>query len=356
MSLQLIKTVSPVIEYKTYTSFPFGAHYFPTKPGGERLKSISHFYYEPSHDLLVAWVIFDQDPWPGWGTARFTWKAEDGSLVERGPGTVNNWTCHGIMGSYNKIYMTWNSGTSVTEVAWDTLRVPAGGFFIDPHTWNPARIFRYAVVNREDGLIAGVQDWFLEIWDISGTPSRRAQMRLPYTLGYMCWESRHILWIITSTGIICKADYRRNPPRWEMMSQVQDPSPDATNYFIAFDTRRNRVVVLRQRPDAGDGACQCQLEFYWPLVKILALTGPVPVGRHRAGDITEFVAHLYGDAGEGVPPFVVRAALTAPAQGTLLKPESTSGVNGAVSFLYQCPAVVGQEEISISAEINDGTL
>jgi hypothetical protein len=260
------------------------------------------------------------------------------------------------MGSFNKIYTTWNSSTQVSEVSWDYLYPPIGGWSVDPATWNPSTILRYALVNREDNLIAGVGSWYLEVWDISGTPTRRALLRLPYTLGYMCWESRNILWVITKTGIICKADYKRNPPRWEMMSKVQDPSPDAINYLIAFDTKRNRVVVLRQRPDAEDGSCQCQLEFYWPLVKILGLTDPVPVGRHRAGDKTEFVTHLYGDTGEGVPPFVVRAVLRPPAQGTLLKKESTSQVNGAVSFLYEAPPMAGQDEITVSAEINDGTL
>jgi hypothetical protein len=355
MSLQLIKTVSPIIEYQTYTAFPFGNHYLPSKPGGETLSYFRHFYYEPSNDLLVGWAMLAKDPWPGWTTARFTWKAEDGSLVERI--TANQpFAMHAIMGSFNKFYVCWSTSTRVTEVAWDTLQVPDGGWSVDPQTWSPSRVFGYALVNRDDGLLVGVSGQDLEIWDISGTPTLLTSMRLPYTLGYMCWESRNILWTITSTGVINKADYRRTAPRWEMMSKVQDPSPDATGYLIAFDTQRNRVIVLRQRPDAPDGSCQCQLEYYWPLVKLIGLTDPVPVGRHRAGDITEFVAHLYGDTGEGVPPFVVRAALAAPPKGTLLKPESTSGVNGAVSFLYQCPAVVGQEELSISAEINDGTL
>ena len=51
-----------------------------------------------------------------------------------------------------------------------------------------------------------------------------------------------------------------------------------------------------------------------PLVKIVGMTDPVPVGRHRAGDMMEFVAHLYGSAGEGVTPYRVIGSLQARGQ------------------------------------------
>jgi hypothetical protein len=365
MSLQFVKTAGPIINYREYTAeaaYPFGAHYNPglvTPPRHylESVSSISHFFYEPSNDYLVAYITFTQDPWPGWSTARFCWQAEDGSFVERsGAGIIGMaWTCHAAMGSYNKIYTTWNSGSTIDEIKWDTLGKPEGGWSINPWNWNPQTLFRYAVVNREDNLIAGVGSWNLEVWDISGPPSRRALMRLPYTLGYLTYQSRNILWVITSTGIICKANYKLNPPRWEMMSKVQDPTPDALNYLAAWDPKRARLAVLRQLPDDLDGSCRSRFEFYRPLVKVAGLTDPVPVGRHRAGDKLEFVAHLYGDAGEGITPYKIHASLNAPALGTLLGPETATGRNGAASFFYQAPAAGGgTERLRLDVDIQDG--
>jgi len=362
MSLWPLKTVSPCLEYHQWDGVP---HYpirynewliTPPRIYDEAINSVGHFFYEPGGDLLVAYMIFDTYHWPSWACWRYEFSAETGAFIKRSQAGIISmaWACHAGMGSYNKTYTTMNSTTRIYEVPWDSLSPGAGMWSVDPYTWNPKTIFRYAVVNREDNLIAGVGSWTLEVWDISGIPVRRAQMRLPNVLGYLAYESRDNLWLITQDGLVAKANYRVNPPRWEMLSSVQNPSPDAKNYLVAFDTKRRRLAVFRQRPDAEDGSCQCQLEFYRPLYKVAGLTDPVPVSRLRAEEKVLFVAHLYGDNGEGVSPYTVNATLEEPVGGRLLTPFAGTELNGAASFRYQAPAASCTEKLKLSSTITDG--
>jgi len=353
MALWLQDTISPIFQYRPYT----GSGYLgivwnpwlitPPRIYPENVLSIPHFFYEPSNDYIVAYIWFNCIEWPGFTFECLVWRASDFSFVGRATAgyIAGQWANHAGVGSYNKIYTTQKVSTEVQEVPWNSLWWLSGMWKVDPYTWTPPSTYIYAVVNREDRLFVGIAGGMLDVWDISGTPTRRSRLRIsgPY-LGYLTYENRDYCWIITSTGEISKANYRRDPPRWEMFSTVQDPTPDAINYLITFDTRRKRVIVLRQLPDAVDGACRSQFEIYYPMYKVVGLTDPVPVSRIRAGDKASFVAHLYGDNGEGVTPFVIDAEMTPPVEGVLLNPFSTSELNGSTSFRYQTPDDQGCEE------------
>ncbi len=364
MSLWPIKTVASDFGYILYDGREitglgglYNAYLItPPRLYENRVFTIGNFFYEPSNDRLVAYAFFEKIVWPGWDALRSEWDPETGALVKQtycGYGPLY-FSGRAGLGSYNKMFAA--VGNKINEVPWDTLVWVSPMWTINPQTWTPPASILQAVVNLQDSLIAGVEDWFLKVWDISGTPALRSSLRLPNTLGSLAYESREICWVITKDGLILKANYKNNPPRWEMLSSVQDPCPDALKYFIAWDQKRGRLVVLRQRPDAEDGSCQCQFEFYRPLVKIVGLTDPVPVNRHRAGDLVEFVAHLYGDAGEGVTPYRIIGSLQAPAQGSLLRAESSSAWNGAISLLYQAPVTDGEDTLILEASINDGAL
>lgn len=362
MALWPLATVPNCLPYTEYTGwapgFP-GSFYqsqliTPPRHYAESIDRFTHFFYEPSNDALVAFAWLDVIWWPGWAVSWFKWSASDGSYLGRGSANFWNMTyASGVgMGSYNKFFGFWVADSHIYEFDWQGL-YPNGGWGINPTTWRPPSTFGQVVVNLQDNLIAGVKDWSLDVWSINGAPYLRGSLRLPNTLGALTYESRENCWIITHDGLIAKANYRVNPPRWEMLSAVQNPSPDATNYFCAFDTRRNRLAVLRVRPDAVDGACQCQLEFYRPLYRVAGLTDPVPVSPLRAGQVTRFVAHLYGDAGEGVASHLVNAALAAPALGEVVIPVAGSELNGAVTLGYQGGAV-GSDTLQLSATITDG--
>jgi hypothetical protein len=362
MSLWPIKTVTGIMEYELCQGndgFYNAVLCTPPRIYRETLLQLASFFYEPSNDHLVGFMTFQQKAWPGWGAWRYEWSAETGEFIKRT--WCGIWPIaypkHAGLGSYNKIFCVFSSGPQISDVPWDTLYWADGTWLVDTSTWVPEPHFVQALVNLQDNLVVGVKDWNLEVWDISGTPTLIKALRLPNTLGYLCMESREICWVITKDGLILKANYKDPSPRWEMLSSVQpDDHPDTYNFLMTWDPKRGRLVVLRQRHDAEDGANQCQFEFYRPLVKIIGMTDPVPVNRHRAGDLVEFVAHLYGNAGEGVTPYRVIGSLVAPAQGTLLRAEASSAVNGAVSLLYQAPAESGEDTLILAASINDGAL
>ena len=176
-------------------------------------------------------------------------------------------------------------------------------------------------------------------------------LRLPNLISSLCYESRKYCWVITTDGVILKANYLI--PRWEMISTVQNPSPDTLKYLIAFDTKRNRVVVLRIRPDAADGACQIQLEFYYPMVKPAYLTQPVPVSSLRSGSRVILAANLIGDAGEGLTPYTVSGAMVAPVEGYLATPFSGTEMDGRVCFQYQAPDIACTETLQLSVTVEE---
>ena len=323
----------------------------------EAVRDFYHFYYEPGRDRLCAWAMLDTYHWPGWGVRRYDFDSETGAFLGQGGGSIwaVAWVNNGSLGSYGAIYATWNSGSQITEMDADAMQAVSGMWSTNPGSWNPSRYFYHAIVNREDNLVAGVSGSSkdLEIWDIAGAPYKRGSLHLPYFLGYLTYESRSICWIITSNGLVGKCNYRMSPPRWEMLSSVQNPAPDAKGYYVAFDPKRNRLAVLRWLPDAEDGACRCQIEFYRPLYRIAGLTDPVPVTRLRTGERVRFVAHLYGDSGEGAGTYPVRGEMVAPPAGALLTPITSTEQSGAASLRYQAPEGAATETLSLSATVED---
>jgi hypothetical protein len=373
MSLWCLRTVAPCMEYidngKCYPppGPPSQVWFYNPKlvtcpkhfqQGGGKL---SHFYYDPGADLLRAIIVYSTTYWPSWDVQRLDYDPATGEWVNREDVLARKvfvgiwgsaWTGKSTMGSFNKLYACMNTGTQIREVESFTLNPVAGGWTVDPYTWNPKSIFSAAVVNRIDNYLAGVSSWTLDCWkNIGTTPQRFAQLRLPNVLGYLAYESRNYCWIITKDGVICKADYQI--PRWEMISKVQNPGLSATDFAIAFDTRRKQVVVFRSRPDGEDGTCQHQLEFYYPMVNPAQLTQPVPVTSLRAGKHVVLAAHLIGEAGEGVTPYTVNGELVEPAEGRLVTPFSGTEMSGRVCFQYQAPDEACEETLALETTVEE---
>ena len=373
MSLWLLKTVAPCMSYADN-----GACYQHTPPlwGPDGLiyngslvtcprhykqttQSVSHFFFAPGagpkgEDYLRAIVSFKTTYWPGWDVQRIDFDAESGQQVGQDWVGIwgQAWTGKATLGSYNAIYACMNSSTVINQVSSATVEPISGGWSVNPYNWNPKSIYFMAVVNRQDNLLAAVISWTLDCWrNIGTTPERFAQMRLPNTLGYMAYESRNYCWIITKDGVILKADYQ--VPRWEMISRVNKPEVTATDFLITFDTRRKRVVVFRVRPDAEDGACRHQLEFYYPMVSPAQLTKPVPVTSLRANQRIILVAHLIGEAGEGVTPYTVNGKMALPVEGRLITPFSGTELNGRVCFQYQAPDQACEETLQLDVTVEE---
>ena len=376
MGLWHLNTVAPCMEYIDNGSCvpppgpalwgPLGLTYngqLITCPKHYRqsTNSVANFFYEPGNDRIIAHIVLNTTYWPSWDVQRYEFNAEDGAWCNREEALARQawigiwgaaYTQKATMGSFNKIYACRNNETKIREVMWEYAEPATNGWWVDPYTWNPKSIYGYAVVNRIDNLLAAAANWTLDCWrNISTTPERFAQLRLPNVLNYLAYESRNYCWVITQDGVICKADYQI--PRWEMISTVQNPEADALKYFITYDTKRKRVVVFRQRPDAADGACQHQLEFYYPMVKAGQLTQPVPVTSLRAGNRIILAANLIGDAGEGVTPYTVAGEMLSPVEGRLVTPFSGTELNGRVCFQYQAPDQACTETLRLKVTVEE---
>jgi hypothetical protein len=372
MGLWNVKTVAPCMEY-----IDNGSCTPPPGPTGvynkalltcpkhyqQTTSSVANFFYEPGQDRLIAHILLSTTYWPSWDARRYEFDAETGewlnsdSVLSRSDDSwIGIWgvayTRAATMGSFSKIYACRNSETKIREIMWECGEPVTNGWWVDPYTWTPKSIYGFAVVNRIDNLLAAAANWTLDCWrNISTTPERFAQLRLPNVVDYLAYESRNYCWVITKDGVICKADYQ--VPRWEMLSTVQDPETDTKQYLITFDTKRKRVVVFRHRPDAEDGACQNQLEFYYPMVKAGQLTQPVPVTSLRAGGRIILAAHLIGDAGEGLTPYTVNGELQAPVDGKLITPFSGTELNGRVCFQYQAPDISCDETLKLDVTVEE---
>lgn len=321
----------------------------------ESINRFTQFFYEPGNDRLVGFAWLSQIHWPGWEFVRFEWDALTGELIERNDVSFwsPNYTGSTTLGSYGKIYTTRSEQTKVLQVAWDTLAEQSGGW-----SWTPPTILQGAGVNLEDDLLVGATAWRLYVYThLATTKDIVAQFPIPDQFSYLAYENRENVWIVTRTGGILKINY--NPtPRWTLMSTITDPPADAEAYFLAFDTKRKRLAVLIDRPDAEDGACRAKIQFYRPIIKIAAdaLTQPVPVGPSLVGgDLVNFIAHVHGEAGEGLGSVPVTASLAAPAGGSLVNPVGFTGVNGAVMFVYRAPDAGKVDEVlQLSATLSEG--
>jgi len=369
MSLWPLQIIAPCMSYIDYGSCvpppgPTGGYnkYLITCPRHYQESMISQhgmnsFFYDPGSDKFIYHTWLYKTAWPGWDVKRYEFDAATGAQVGDTYGTdISIWgsvySKNAISGSYGKVYACRSSEYYIREVSADTLLPVTGGWSVNPYTWTPKSIYFYALVNRIDNYLVAATNWTLDCWrNISTTPERFAQLRLPNVLNSLCYESQKYCWAITQDGVILKADYQI--PRWEMISTVQDPSDDAVGYLITYDTKRKRVVVFRQRQDAADGACQHQLEFYYPMVAPAQLTQPVPVTSLRGGNRIILVSHLIGDAGEGLTPYTVNGAMVSPVEGSLVTPFSATAVNGAVGFQYQAPEAACTETLQLAVTVEE---
>lgn len=380
MSLRLVQTISPAMEYIPLEKdcYPVAPPYWSEEEGycyngyliacprkyRQETTSLSHFFYEPSSDTIRIILISTVTWWPGWDASIYIFNAETGEWLNRaevfahtaGVGIWGtSWTAHVSLGSYNKIYASMNTDLRILEVDPTTLNEITGGWSVNPNAdpWNPHTTnLRMAVVNRIDQIIAGTAGATLDCWEkIESTPEKFASLAMVGQPSYLCWENRNYLWTIGGDGTISKIDYK--VPRYEMISSVQNPEITSTGYRIAFDTKRKRVVVFRAMPNAEDGTCQHQLEFYYPMVNATYLTAPVPIRSLRAGGKIQFVSHLRGDAGEGVTPYTVNAELINDVHGYLVSPFAGTELNGRVTHGYQAPDEPAADTIQLTATVDE---
>lgn len=372
MALKTVSIVSPCLSYQDFGScFPAPAGppwwvdgygpvyngYLVTCPRHylHSMSSIAGFIYDPGADLLRLIVWVNQFRWPGWGVVRYDFDPATGAMVA---GTVGEsfwavaYSSGGSCGSYGKIYSTFVNAYDIAEIDPLSFARVAGGWSINPMTFTPQSLYNHAIVNRIDQYLAGSALWTIDCWkNIGSTPQLFQTVRIPGPIAYMTYENRNYLWVVCSDGTIAKLDY--TVPRWEMISSVQNPTPNSLGYALAFDTKRKQVVVFRWLPDAADGTATSQLEFYYPTVEATLLTQPVPVSSLRAGNKVNFVSHLIGTAGEGVTPYMANSNLVPPASGTLLTPYAGTELSGRVSLRYAAPDAACTDTLEVEVDTSN---
>ena len=130
MALWPIKAISPCITYELWDGVrhpPFEYNTWlitPPRIYDEAINNISHFFYEPSNDTLVAYITFYTYHYPSWACYLYRWNAETGAFLGRQTASIfaAAWANHAGVGSYNHIYTTMKTGSQIYEVPWDTLQ------------------------------------------------------------------------------------------------------------------------------------------------------------------------------------------------------------------------------------------
>jgi hypothetical protein len=390
MSLWKIKQVNDVIAYRTCAGpsggyFSFGNFWTDvlctawkggSNPYRERLNTdwgwaAKHFFYWKAYDILLLFHIFD-DYYSYWYMFRATFNADTGAQTTAHDDRLGNpaiyqlfqlWAqCGAEMGSYDKIYQTSKWDRYVREVDPGNLYAPDNGWSFDystlpsyPTSWNffPPT---HCLVNREDGYLGLIATGEVHVWkDFEGaSPTYLGFLRLPsWEVHDVAYEDRERAWISMKGGWLVKINYQKM--RVELLTTVQDPDPTDIAYLIAWDKLRGRLAVFRHRPDKADGSCDSDIEFYRPIPKAAQLTDPVPVAPLRAGKRIPFAFSLLGDAGEGISPYLVKASLTAPADGDLLTASARTGLGGEGLVDYIAPAISASERLNLEADIEDGS-
>jgi len=363
MALELLLTVAPCLTYAPYTggsSSLFPAYLYntwlitPPRQYQESLQPARHFFYEPNGDHLVLLGMELYLLYPGWRMVRYVWNAENGSLVSDLSGPLTSapywisWNYSAETGGFGKVYACGNSYTYVQEVDWRTLAPVPGGF--KTCDWPDHPIFRHAVVNRTHQVLAGVGSWFLEVWDYQ-TPVKLGELRLPYLLSDLAYENDDLLWAVHQNGLLSKIDYRQR--RFETLTRIKAPDPEDLNYLAAFDSRRKRLVIFRHKPDAADGACRCQLEFYRPHPRPVLLTDPVPIAPLRVSQETPFISQVMGDGGEAVTNVLATGTLLDPVHGQLTASGASTGLDGAAMLRYQAPDDPATDTLQVTVTVPD---
>lgn len=378
MSLKLVQTVTPCCIYNDVghcwtvpphnwpAGFPpyyyswSGIVYHPElvtcpKHYEEAFNVLQHFYYDPAADRLHLHPTYNTVYWPGWYNRSLFFAPDTGAYAgywsEGGIGG-GNWylaySASGSAGAYGRIYGL-ELGRTIVSLDPTTAR-PDGNYSNSLAAWPGSPAASLVICDAAAGLAVLGSGATLNFWrNINTAPEKFAMLTLPTYLDYMCYESPEIMWAIGRDGTILKLNYQI--PRLEMISRVQAWPETARKFMITFDNRRHRLAVLRWLADAADGACRAQFEFYYPINQAAYLTRPVPVNSLRTSRQITFVAHLIGEAGEGIAPALVNAELAEPASGRILTPHVTTEASGRLLIRYESDSTGGYTDtIELSVE------
>jgi hypothetical protein len=353
MSLSLIKSIEPFPAYNGSWGMWGGAEY-----------GMLRFVYDRGNDEFITGLWLLPDDWLSPLDSIFYnyfFDGETGAFKRLEP--VDSYyylyMSYRLLpwanGSFGQIYASTHNGILLDEqgieidhTSWSW---KIGGWYSPLfNTWNPAPTDLYVLTYcAERNLVIGINDQDVQVWDMNGTPTLTSQLRLPGSASSIGYENKTYVWFVTEDGIIIKMNYGLDPPRFEMMSSVQENEPDVVAYRTCYDSKRKRVVILKCKEDIGNQNPSV-IEFYRPYYVASQITDPVPINRIAGNEVTNFIGHLIGSAGEGVASKLVTASLAEPVEGSLLTNIAPTTQNGSFIVKYQCPNNAYTGTLQLSAE------
>ncbi len=309
------------------------------------------FWYDSKTDEYVAYIAMDFTLWPSYRTNLYRISPETGLLnseILAFSGTGGGLTGY-ENGGFNKLY-AYSNNNGVFEVDTQTLNVIGSpivpmGVTVSSHI-NPF------IINQSTKTLVVDDTLVIEVWDYTaGSEVQLGEFGNPQlSLSDMAYEDDQRVWTVAigADGLptVIKLNYQ--DIKIESMSAIQAGTEPDLGIFIAYDSLRKVVAVLRMRPDAVDGAARHVVELYKPFAVPTNISAPVPVGPLVPGKVTTFVANMYGDRGEMGQLKTV--TVTNTGDGTILQPTVTPRTNGSIVFQYLSGPNPGTDTIQIQAD------
>lgn len=274
-----------------------------------------------------------------------------------------NFTGSVTTGSYDRMYMTNIWLPEIIEFGPDGTRTGWTQRYGDlPECPNTIVGPTAAIVNRADNIlvVAGFYSNGNEIhfWKDfeTASPVHTGVIRIPSkTIFNLAWESRRYFWVIWEGGGLAKIDMQLR--RVELYSRINFVTGVDVRVFIGWDTNRGRLIIMRHSYDEGYptplGDARNSIEAYRPIPIPAILTKPVPVAPLRTNKTIPFTFHLLGDGGEGITPYTVNVALTAPVDGGLARHSVQVGGYGWGTINYYSPDIACVETLTLESEITE---
>ncbi len=310
------------------------------------------FWYDSKTDEYVALITMRFSLWPSYRTNLYRINPETGVINSEVLGFSG---AGGILtgyenGGFNKLYAYLNNN-GVFEVDSQTLAV-IGSPIVPMNTTVLGHINPF-IINQSTKTLVVDDTLVIEVWDYTtGSETQLGEFGNPQaSLSDMAYEDDERVWTVAigADGLptVIKINYQ--DIKIESMSAIQAGTESDIKIAIAYDSVRKVTAILRLRPDAVDGAARHVMELYKPFAVPTNITAPVPIGPLVPGQVTTFVANMYGDRGEMGQLKTV--TVTNTGDGTILQPTVTPRTNGSIVFQYLSGPNPGTDTIQIQADI-----
>jgi len=317
----------------------------------ETVDSLVTFFYSEALDRYIIIVMMRFAVWPSWRINHY--EVDPGTGVgELTPVTTGAiataWTKNQINGDLNKVYGRYFF--SIVEVTLPEA-VPTATQVANP-ILTSADVGGIAtgafLLNRQDQILAIASSGKLLRWNY-GTQQELQTIPMTGFVNTLAYESNELAWVgyPGPSGIgtyVTKVNWKTPQVQAFAFLQPDDGSAD-TRAYIAYDSLRQNIAVLRMKTNATDGAALHKLDIYKTIPGPVTLTDPVPTEKIVIGQTTTLTANLIGAAGESIVGNEVTLSNTG--NGTFENTKTSSVGSGIVPVAYRPGDIPGTDTITL---------